>query len=141
MVKVKKKQQRAGIIPYFIEPDGKISMLFMKPSNPKYGGDIFQIAKGRVEDGETHEEAATREGCEELGLFSGNISSIISLGTFLGYTEFFMCLVSDKDMFGDPHFETGTTAWMTPEEFSEHGRSIHKHVVKSAERKIRDRKI
>lgn len=140
MVTVKKKQQRAGIIPYFIEPDGRISMLFMKPSNPKYGGDVFQIAKGRVEDGETNKDAATREGGEELGLFNGNISSIVSVGTFLGYTEFFICLVNDKDMFGDPHFETGTTQWMTPEEFSEYGRSIHKHVVAAAERKIRTRK-
>ena len=131
----KKKVIRSGIMPYYIE-ENEIKILFMKPSNPKYGGDTFQIAKGKHEDGESPEEAGLREGNEELGLFSGNIDHIHELGEFLGRTHMFVARINDPDLFGDPHHETGDVKWMTPTEFQAEGRDLHKPVVKAAVRYI-----
>lgn len=130
------KIYRAGVIPYIIEENGSISMLFMKPSSPKYGGDDWQIGKGKIDPGETAKEAALREGNEELGLFSGNVSHIHDLGNFLGRTQIFLAKIKDKNMFGDPHFETKEVEWLTLHEFLNTGRDIHKPVVKAAHRWI-----
>ena len=129
------KIHRAGFIPYFVGDDA-VYMLFMQPSDEKYGGPEFQIAKGKVEDGETTQQAAVREAKEELGLFSGNVSSVHSLGKFLGRTTIYIGEIEDRDLFGDPHFETGDTRWMTADEFQQEGRGLHKPVVKAAVRKI-----
>jgi len=129
------KINRSGIIPYHIE-EGEIKILFMRPADPKFGGDSFQIAKGKHEDGETAEEAALREGREEVGLFRGNIENIHSLGKFLGRTDIFVIKINDPEMFGDPDHETKETRWMTPGEFQTEGRGLHKPVVKAAVRFI-----
>lgn len=132
----KKKIYRAGIIPFIVEED-EIKMLFMKPSDPTYGGSSWQIGKGKVEDGESSKDAAMREAKEELGFFSGNVDGeIVELGTFLGRTTVFVAQIKDKGMFGEPHFETKETKWMTAEEFQQSGRDLHKPVVKAAIRKI-----
>lgn len=135
----KKKQKRGGVIPYYIEEDGTIEMLFMKPSDAKYGGAQFQIAKGKIEDDESDEDGAFREAQEELGLFEPNTRNRINLGTFLGRTAFFVAEVIDKDKFGDTTFETAATKWMTPEEFQKEGRALHRSVVKAAVRSIEKR--
>jgi 8-oxo-dGTP pyrophosphatase MutT (NUDIX family) len=126
---------RAGTIPYVVE-NGQVLMMFMKPSNPDYGGEAFQIAKGKVEDGEETKEAALREANEELGLFIGNITIIEDLGVFLGRTSLYVAKVKDRDMFGLPGMETGEVAWMTAEQFDLTGRDLHRPVVKAAYRKI-----
>lgn len=131
----RKKIYRAGVIPYHVV-DGKIEMLFMKPSDKKFGGDMWQVAKGKQEENETIEETALREAREELGLFKGNIKRLDSIGEWLGRTTFFIAHIDDKDMFGEPHFETKETKWLTLEQFIEHGRDIHKPVVRAAVRKI-----
>jgi len=48
-------------------------MLFFIPSDPAYGGDKFQIVKGRVDNNEDIEVATIREASEELGLKKDNI--------------------------------------------------------------------
>ena len=132
----KKIIYRAGVIPYFIEDD-EIQMLFMKPSDAKYGGDVFQLAKGKFEEGETAEEAGLREANEELGLFKGNIVQLTELGEFMGRTTVFIAKIKDKDMFGEPHFETEETKWLTAKEFQKIGRDLHKPIIKAAIRKIK----
>jgi len=127
---------RAGVIPYYMD-NGEIKMLFMKPSKKKFGGSEFQIAKGKQEKGESDEETAFREAGEELGLFSGNVTKRTDLGTFLGRTRVFLAKIEDPDKFGDPCDETGEVNWMTPNEFKDKGRSIHRPVVKAAVRKIK----
>jgi 8-oxo-dGTP pyrophosphatase MutT (NUDIX family) len=117
--------------------DDKIKMLFMKPSKKKFGGNEFQIAKGKQEEGESDEETAFRKAREELGLFSGNVSKRTDLGTFLGRTRVYLAKIEDPDKFGDPCSETGEVKWMTPEEFQKSGRSIHRPVIKAAVRKIK----
>lgn len=131
----KKKINRSGIVPYYVV-EGDIKMLFMKPSDPKFGGDCFQIAKGKQEPGEDLETTALREGQEELGLFEGNIETIHRIGKFLGYTEMYVARIKDPDFFGDPHFETSATRWMEPSEFLSEGRDLHKPVVKAMVRLI-----
>lgn len=132
-----KKVERAGVIPYVIE-DGKISMMFMKPSDGKYGGTNFQLAKGKVDDGEKTKKAAYREASEELGLFKENTKNNHKLGVFLGYTTVYVCEVIDKELFGDPTTpeEVADTGWLTPEEFQKEGRDLHKPLVKAAVRHI-----
>lgn len=131
------KIYRAGMILYHFTPEKTLEMLFMKPSDPNYGGPRFQITKGKVEPGESAVQAAIREAQEEVGLFPGNIEGDIhELGRFLGRTDFFVAKIKDKNAFGLPNFETGEVKWMTPEQFDEEGRSLHKPVVKAAVRLI-----
>ena len=134
---MKKKIYRAGLIPYYIKND-EIFMLFMMPSDAKFGGREFQIAKGKVEPGESNEAAAIRESGEELGFTMLNADgNVTSLGNFLGRTAMFLCKIKRKDMFSDTDKETAKTKWMTEHEFSKVGRDLHKPVIKAAIRKIK----
>lgn len=132
----KKKIYRSGVIPYYVD-DGEIHMMFMEPSDPTYGGESFQISKGKIEEGEDPEEAGVREAKEELGLFTGNVEHITKVGQFMGRTHVFVAKIKETDMFGEPHFETRSTKWMTPDEFDKEGRALHRPVVKAAVRMIK----
>jgi 8-oxo-dGTP pyrophosphatase MutT (NUDIX family) len=135
----KKIQYRAGLIPYCID-DKRIQMMFMYPTDTNRGSAYYQIAKGKVEDGETFEEAAIREAGEELGFSILNLDGeLVPLGTHLGRTEFYMCKIKNKSMFTETTSETEKTTWMTPEEFDEVGRPLHKPIIKLASRKIVER--
>lgn len=123
--------QRAGSIPFFIDGDGGFVMLFMKPSDPKFGGSEFQIAKGRVESGENTLEAALRETEEELGLNLSNVKWVKKCGVFLDTHHIFILEVNNMGDFSDTTFETGDTAWLTEEEFSSIGRKLHRPIVKA----------
>ena len=131
----KKVIYRAGLIPYVVQ-DSQIKMMFMRPSDPDFGGDKFQIAKGKVEQGESTLDAALREAKEEIGLFVGNVIRTEQVGQFMGRTTVFVSKVKDENAFGDPHFETKDVTWMTLDEFLQKGRDLHKPVVKAAHRKI-----
>lgn len=134
----KKNLYRGGVIPYYIDKQ-EIKMMFMMPSVAKYGGKTFQIAKGKQDPGETLFVTAMREGQEELGLFRGNVEQVHLLGTFLGRTEVYIAEVKDPSptMFGDPTEETEEVAWMTPEQFNQEGRELHRPVIKAATRMIK----
>lgn len=138
----KQKQKRGGVIPYHITEDGEIKMMFMRPSDAKYGGPDWQIAKGKIDEEDDDIEAGSfREAEEELGLFTPNTKNAQKLGTFLGHTTVFITEVIDPspEKFGDPTDETKDTKWMTLEEFLEDGRDLHKPVVKAAVRAIENR--
>ena len=126
---------RAGTIPYLIE-NGKVQMMFMRPSDETYGTDAFQLAKGRIEDGEDTKTAALREAKEELGLFIGNVSLVEEVGLFMGRTTVYVAKIKDRNMFGLPDEETADVAWMTVEQFDESGRDLHRPVVRAAHRLI-----
>ncbi len=126
------KIYRAGLIPAFRDADGELHMLFMKPSDTKYGGSDYQIAKGRIEPGEESYETAIREAGEELGLRTDNMIDVYECGRWLGRTFFYVALIADKEDFGEFHFETASTKWMTPMEFAKNGRDIHREVVRHA---------
>ena len=134
MATEEKNQERGGVIPYYIDEDG-IKMMFMKPSDKKYGGENFQIAKGKIEKGETPLEGAFREAKEELGLFGPNVEHTNPLGRY-GKIHIFLAKIKDPTMFGDTTHETGAVIWWSPEEFQSQGRNWQKPIVKAAVRKI-----
>jgi 8-oxo-dGTP pyrophosphatase MutT (NUDIX family) len=117
-------------------------MLFMRPSDKKYGGGEYQIAKGKIDEGESVEDGAFREASEELGLFIPNTTNRKNLGTFLGRMTVYIAEVIDPSpsKFGDPVSETGGVKWMTPEEFAKEGRSLHRPIIKAAVRAIESTK-
>jgi 8-oxo-dGTP pyrophosphatase MutT (NUDIX family) len=125
----RKKIARAGFIPYYVENE-TIYVLMMKPSNAKYGGTQFQIAKGKIEAGEDAETAALREAKEEIGLLASNVVSVHYLGRYLGRTSIFYGEIKDKNNFIDTTYETDVTKWMSIEEFLKDGRDIHKFILR-----------
>lgn len=131
------KIYRAGIIPFIIN-DSKIEMMFMKPSNSDFGGSCFQIAKGRVDEGEDDLTAALREGYEELGLLSSNINRIIDIGSHLGRTHIYLAEVFSKENFTSPHFETGETIWLSEIIYKDIIRNIHISIIDLAIVKIKE---
>lgn len=121
---------RAGLVPFFINEDGTIEMLFMIPSDQRYGGSDPQMAKGRIDDDEEPEQTALREAKEELGLIQGNIlGSLEYFGVHLGRTHVYACEVKSKDRFGIFSGETEDTRWMTEGDFRKNGRDIHRDIV------------
>lgn len=128
---------RAGIIPYVYDANGTIRYMFMKPSDPKFGGPDWQIAKGRVENDDDNLTTALREGAEELGLKESNILDVTEIGVFLGRTCVFICHVRDQNDFDQFHYETGDVIWLTLEEFDQIGRDIHLPIVQAADYYIR----
>jgi len=126
------KIYRAGLIPVYIDSDKEMHMLFMQPSDTRYGGSDYQIAKGRIEEDEEPYDTAIREAGEELGLRPDNMTDVYDCGRWLGRTYFYVAIVADKEDFGDFHFETASTKWMTPMEFAKNGRDIHREVVRHA---------
>lgn len=133
---MREKVYRAGVIPFYINNEGEIEMFFMVPSDTKYGGDSPQFCKGKVEKGETDEEAAIREAEEELGLKTSNVDWFSYLGIFLGRTHIYICEVQDKEDFNEPHFETASTHWLTLKEFEKFGRELHRPVIREAYREF-----
>lgn len=120
----RRKIPRAGFIPYYVD-DGEIYVMLMKPSDPKFGGNEFQIAKGHIDPGEDSKTAALREANEELGLLESNLVSVEYLGQYLGYTQIYYGRVKNRNDFTEPMFETGETTWITVSEFHTIGRAIH----------------
>ena len=129
---------KAGFIPYFKDNKGVIRMLFVKSSNPAYGGDKFMIAKGQMEPNENPRDAALREGKEECGLkpdnlkpesirlaWQGKISGLVdtaSMSIYIGE-------VIDPINFSATDFEVSETKWMTLEQFQSSGRGSHRQIV------------
>lgn len=129
------KTYRAGVLPYYFEHN-IVKYYFMKPSSPVYGGDRFQIAKGKIEKYENSKQAALREGFEELGLLEKNIIKLDFLGEFLGRTYIYIAKIKCPTLFTNFTFETGETKWLTLSEFKDVGRQIHIPIVEVAEKII-----
>jgi 8-oxo-dGTP pyrophosphatase MutT (NUDIX family) len=138
-------RQKAGIIPYYMDNKGIPLMLFMTPSNPQFGGPLFQIAKGKIESGENIQEAALRE-AEELGLIQSNIkhlakvtSSIITgLDDTYNLTIFAAEIIDPKN-FKATEYETGKRAWLNVAQFSSTGRQNQLNLVRQTTNFIHSR--
>lgn len=129
---MKDKIERAGLIPFYREKTGDTFAMFMMPSEEKYGGMVFQIAKGRIEDGENPFETAIRESEEELGLRRDNIKWVKKCGLFLDTHHIYIAEVNSMDLvdYDEPCFETSRVTWMRPTDFLLTGRKLHKPIVK-----------
>lgn len=140
------KRGKAGTIPFVIE-NGEPLMLFMKTSDPAYGGPDPMIAKGHVDKGEDAADAAIREAEEELGLKRSNIDGQPflawkgELSGFDAHYDFYVLAVKvkSKDDFGQFHYETESTHWLTAAEFAKVGRRSQNHIVQAAAKTIKDK--
>lgn len=54
--------KRAGVIPYRFNDKGEVEVYCMIPSDPAYGGSAPQLAKGKIDRGESAINTAWREG-------------------------------------------------------------------------------
>lgn len=134
--------KRAAVIPYFINDDGTIEMMFMQPSDSLYGGSDPQISKGKVDPTDaTVEDAAFREAHEELGLKEENIISRDFVGTILGNTDLWIAQVKNKTNFDPFHYETAEVYWLTNEDFARVGRVLHIDIVDMAHSIISERHL
>lgn len=140
---------KAGMIPYMFDENGKLRMLFMVSSDPKYGGPRPMISKGNIDEGEDDISAAIREANEELGLRTTNMlempwsffSEQVKLSSSTYHLVLFACMIysaNQKD-FDAPHYETKYTKWMSLEEFQLTGRPDHKPIVEKLVKNICDR--
>lgn len=129
----------AGTIVFYQFPD-KLAALFMKPSDYLYGGDKFQIAKGRIDLNEDSKSASLREAQEELGLILENVIWHKYLCDS-GEISFYICEVNDPHQFDEPCFETGETKWLTLEEYLDIGREWQKEIVRDAFGKYSELKV
>lgn len=129
-----KIQYKAGFVPYQIS-NGVPLFMFMIPSDPRFGGDQPQIAKGMIDEGEDEFTSAIREAEEELGLRCSNIippikhvttdiRGSVSMAIFMGQIK------NLKD-FDAPHYETGSVHWLTLEQFRKIGKPSHLHIVEA----------
>jgi ADP-ribose pyrophosphatase YjhB (NUDIX family) len=131
-----KKTKRGGVIPYR-KFNNEIKMLFMKPSNSKYGGEKYQIAKGHIDDSDVSiKHGAFREAKEELGLRKENVKNILFIGEFLNNINIYICEVINLDDFLEYTDETDSIKWMTYKEFMNNGRTIHKEIIKTVYDKL-----
>jgi 8-oxo-dGTP pyrophosphatase MutT (NUDIX family) len=119
------KPRKAGLMPYVYQ-DGEPVFMFMVPSDADFGGKKPAIAKGNIDGSESVFEAAVREAEEELGLKKSNMIIETFAQVWRGSNGYlmtvFMCEVKDKMDFNEPHYETGSTHWLTAAEFSRVGK-------------------
>jgi len=127
---------RAGLIPYYLDSRGNVFMLFMIPSDSAYGGSKPQIAKGKIDPGETPLQAAIREAHEELGLNPSNTFKIRKLGVetnpYKAGLHLYLAQVKNPTKFDKFSNETAEIHWLTPEDFEFLGRKIHIPYVQKA---------
>lgn len=128
-------QYKAGFVPYQMSNDVPLFM-FMIPSDPKFGGDRPQIAKGMIDEGEDEFTSAIREAEEELGLRRSNIipHSIKHVTTDIKGSvsmTVYMGLIKNAKDFDTPHYETGSVHWLTLEQFIKVGKPSHVHIVEA----------
>lgn len=125
------------MIPYFVDEDSTILYMFMKPSDPAFGGDDWQIAKGRFDEDETDSHiVAIREGREELGLIEDNVEHYTFIGEFRKMYVW-SCKVTSREHFSEYDYETGEVCWLSNDEFQAFGRDIHKDIVEATESLIK----
>lgn len=127
---------RAGLIPFYVDGEGIIKMMFMVPTENEWIESVPQISKGRIEPGEMTLKAAIREAEEELGLKRSNLNRIEPVGQY-STIMFYVGQINDPDDFGSfDTTETTTTMWLDLKEYVEEGRALHIPVVQDAVAKI-----
>ncbi len=138
------RKVKAGIIPFYFDEDKNLKMLFMVSSNQEYGGLLPMVSKGHIDGNESPENAAIREGIQEVGLKISNFKSDVFhvyYGELQGDTEKYEIVMSaieinDPKDFSKPHYETAKTVWLTLDNFMKKGRQSQKELVSYSANKI-----
>ena len=145
MTMFRKTHERVGCLPYYVDERGIIKLLFMKPSDARYGGSHFQLCKGKMDvDGESLEEVARREAEEELGLVSDNILSFYFLLSDVAHhasgrktlIHLFAAKVMDPAKLVPFGYETGEVVWYKVSEAVANIRNCHRPFIFNAVEKI-----
>lgn len=102
--------KRSGLIPIFKEY-GRTYAYCMIPSDPLFGGDMPQMAKGHIEIDLSPLDNAIKEATEELGLKVSNITDVKYLGDYTRIASF-TCGVIDPEDFDEPHWESSWAGWV-----------------------------
>lgn len=140
----KNRDLKAGMLPYYIS-NGEVYFFFMKPSDPRYGGPNFQIAKGGVEKGDSIIKTAKKEAHEELGVTSSNLKNMKKVDVIkydsdkwdLHYDlHIFIAQVLNSKNMDKPHYETGATKWMKYSDAIKKVRRDQISTIKKAYREI-----
>ena len=134
--------KKLGAVPWIVQKN-QVLMMFMTPSDPAYGGSAPQIAKGNQDAAESAQHAALREAQEELGLRGSNIktvlpavSEIVTTKTASYELSVYAVEVLDIAAFDQPHYETGSTHWLTLEQFQIQGRKNQQNLVRKLHAQI-----
>lgn len=137
---------RAGLLPFYVDEDDTIHILLMRPSDPRYGGTEWQIAKGIAETDDIEAEGI-REGVEELGITQQDMmgetfyaaSSLKKFRDGSRHSLFvYTVRTKAKSVSGHYHYETGDTIWL-PEYEIHKVRDWQQPLVEIALRRIRAR--
>lgn len=131
-------RERGAIIPYCIIND-KVYVALMKPSDPRYGTDSFQIAKGLRENNESIRQTAIREGEQELGLVIPKDIQLLWDNKKMGMTYFYV-KVQHQTLHPLPNedgiMETAEARWFNIEEAQNIIRSWQKPVIGMLRRRL-----
>ena len=114
------KSQKAGVIPYYIDKEENVKMLFMVPSDPKYGESHYQIAKGMLDNEDSDIfQSALRGGKEELGLKGSNVRKFY-FGCVSKIKEYelhvYVADIINPNDFNETDYEVKETKWLSIEE-------------------------
>lgn len=117
----------------------------MIPSNPIYGGDKMQIAKGNYEQNDhILAESAIREAEEELGLYREFLNKVEMLGIYKinGFKSsydltIYEARISDNAKWNKPHYETSWSDWVDIDTAIKDGRKNQIPILKDLQRKIK----
>jgi len=103
-------RERAGAMPVYKDEDGKYYVALMKPSDPKYGGTAYQVAKGQIDTKngkkESPEETAVKEVWQELGIKIKE-SDLIKIWNRNKMMFFYIAKVKNKNSSGPQPNEHG----------------------------------
>jgi 8-oxo-dGTP pyrophosphatase MutT (NUDIX family) len=135
---MRQKGPRAGVYPVYTDPNGEVWVFLMIPSKAEYGGAEPQMGKGRVDDGETPEEGAFREGQEELGLRMDNIKRkwLITKEQITGLDGYYDMSVYGAEIIDPKAFdahsdESGWVGWVKFEDALTQSRQSQVHFLKA----------
>lgn len=128
-----RRLEKAGVIPYVY--NNGFEFLFMVPSNPNYGGYEPQIAKGKVDKGENIQDAAIREGREELGLTTYKSIHYLGQYKFRNPLHMYSMELNNKQL-NTPHYETKKVVWLKYNQILENVRTEQLPIIVDCVNKI-----
>ncbi len=144
---IKEIDARAGVYPVYTNEEGQTFVHMMIPSDPRFGGLLPQMGKGGIDEGESAEDAAMREGYEELGLISNNVARITQLTTSvrIGKKEkyqltVFVAEVKDPDNFDPYGWESGWAGWIELEKAIETSRKDQRQFLRLLKNKYSNKR-